>query len=239
MLHYIELDNYPIYDQLLLEESLLRSDKRSFCIFNSGCSPAVVLGICSAVEKTVDIKKAQLLKIPLIRRFSGGGVVLVDRSTLFISFILNREDILIDPLPSAILLWTKEFYKKAFSLNGFDLKEQDYTIWNKKCAGNAQYISQDRFVHHSSFLWDYNEEHMDILFLPEKMPAYRNKREHKAFITTLKPFGSKNYFKKALIKQLQKDFRLQKIALNKIAGICNNAHRISTTFIDQIHKNYR
>lgn len=55
--YLLHLKDYPIYDQLKLEEALLRCDTRNFCIFNEGSSPAIVMGISGQVEKLVDPKK--------------------------------------------------------------------------------------------------------------------------------------------------------------------------------------
>lgn len=47
-------------------------------------------------------------------------------------------------------------------------------------------------MHHTSFLWDYEEENMEkYLTLPEKRPDYRQSRQHNEFLTKLKPFYSK------------------------------------------------
>ena len=66
--HLIHLKNVPIFEQLLLEEKLLRSDTRNFCIFNEGSSKAIVMGISGKVDELVDTEKAKALSSPLIKR---------------------------------------------------------------------------------------------------------------------------------------------------------------------------
>jgi lipoate-protein ligase A len=90
--------------------------------------------------------------------------------------------------------WTENFYKKSLNIPSFALTCNDYTILNKKVGGNAQYIKKDRFVHHTSFLWDFDLNHMELLLHPPKEPKYREGRIHKEFLTTLKPFISKEEF---------------------------------------------
>jgi hypothetical protein len=46
-------------------------------------------------------------------------------------------------------------------------------------------ISRDRWVHHTSFLWDFATSSMRLLQLPEKRPEYRADRQHEEFLTSL------------------------------------------------------
>lgn len=52
---------------------------------------------------------------PVIRRFSGGGTVVVDHHTLFITLICNQEAVPSVPLyPRPIMKWTEELYRPMF-----------------------------------------------------------------------------------------------------------------------------
>jgi lipoate-protein ligase A len=42
-----------------------------------------------------------------------------------------------------------------------------------KFGGNAQAITGRHWLHHTSFLWDYNPAHMALLQQPKKAPEYR------------------------------------------------------------------
>ena len=185
-LHLIHLKNVPIFEQLQLEEALLRADTRNFCVINEGSPKAIVRGISGALESLVHVPQARKDNIPIIRRFSGGGTVIVDEETLFITFILAKEALAIPPYPEPILRWSADLYKQAWNIPGFSLRENDYVIEDKKCGGNAQYIKKDRFVHHTSFLWNYSLENMGYLKLPSKAPEYRQARSHGDFLCRLK-----------------------------------------------------
>ena len=52
--------HYPIYDQLLLEEALLRSDTRNWCIISEGSPPAIVMGISGKKHELIDCARAAL-----------------------------------------------------------------------------------------------------------------------------------------------------------------------------------
>lgn len=47
---------------------------------------------------------------------------------------------------------------------------------DRKFGGNAQSIIKGRWVHHTSFLWDFQPANMELLRHPPRMPAYRQAR---------------------------------------------------------------
>jgi lipoate---protein ligase len=183
--HLLHLQNVPIFEQLQIEEALLRTDTRNWAVVNEGSSPAIVMGISGKPHELVD--REQLLKknIPLIKRCSGGGTVIVDENTLFVTFICQRECVPFPLFPEPILKWSEAFYRTFLPI---ELKENDFVIGDKKCGGNAQYIKKDRFLHHTSFLWDYSEDAMQLLLYPKKTPNYRQGRAHSHFLCRLKDF---------------------------------------------------
>lgn len=205
-LRWISLKNVPIFQQLQLEEALLRTTSENFCIVNRGSPPAIVMGISGDPQKLLHVPLVQEHKIPVIRRFSGGGTVVVDPDTLFITWIFSKVDGPVQPFPEPILKWSADLYKDAWKVPGFVLKENDYVIGDKKCGGNAQYIQKDRWLHHTSFLWDYQESSMRYLQMPSKRPVYRQDREHGAFLCRLKEFRGVISLEEALYAEAVKRF---------------------------------
>lgn len=215
-LHFIHLRNRPIFEQLEIEEALLRSDERNFCIVNQGSSRAIVMGISGDPKRLIDLDRVKKDAIPVIKRFSGGGTVIVDANTLFVTFIMNKQDLDVPAFPEPLLRWSADLYTTAWQIPGFHLKENDYCIGPLKCGGNAQYIKKDRWLHHTSFLWDYSEENMNYLLLPEKRPRYRDNRSHKEFLCKLKDYASSldvlvDEFKESLVKR----FYIEKFDLSQ------------------------
>ena len=49
----------------------------------------------------------------------------------------------------------------------------DYIFGDRKFGGNAQAITRQRWLHHTSFLWDFRDDRMALLQHPEKAPEYR------------------------------------------------------------------
>jgi lipoate---protein ligase len=224
--HILEFNNKKIYEQLLLEEALLRTDDRNWCLINIGSPDAVVMGISSAIDKFIN-QDIIPQNIPVIKRYSGGGTVYVDSNTIFVTFIINKKTISNHLFPEVIHKWAENIYKDVFTFEGFALKENDYVIFNNKFGGNAQYIRKDRCVHHTTFLWDYKKENMNCLLLPPKMPQYRKIRNHSEFLTKIKHhFSDKKSFIKSLIGRLEKSFSIKKMSIQDIN--ITKDHRRST-----------
>jgi len=229
---FLHLKGWSIYEQLQLEEGLLRADTRNFFILSEGSlHPSIVMGISGKPELLIDQENRQRQSLALIRRFSGGGTVVVDENTLFVTFIANRE-ILVDHnfSPEGIMRWAEDLLKPAFQYDDFHLKENDFVLGEKKCGGNAQYLQKQRFLIHTSFLWDYKKERMDTLLHPAKTPAYRQGRSHEEFVCRLKShLPSKETLIKDLKAHMEKSFSFQEADLEHcLSKITSSPHRKAT-----------
>lgn len=212
--HLLSLTHYPIYDQLLLEEALLRTSHENWCLINRGTPSAVVMGISGKKEELINPILSTQYNIPLIKRFSGGGTVLVDEGTLFISFIAEKQILSFPAYPERIMKWSEEIYAPVFANKEFSLKENDYVLGNRKCGGNAQYIKKDRWLHHTSFLWNYCPQKMQVLLHPKKTPPYRQERPHAEFLCTLSEhFATQEQFIAQFIDALEKRYCIQNVNL--------------------------
>ncbi|MBS0629564.1 MAG: lipoate--protein ligase family protein [Verrucomicrobia bacterium] len=228
----LHLKNYPIFKQLQLEEALLRLDTSNYCIINEGSPPAIVMGISGNRQELIDDSKLSATPIPVIKRFSGGGTVVVDQDTLFVTFLCQTESHDFLPYPEPIMKWTEEIYKAAFKIEAFHLRENDYAIGERKCGGNAQYLRKGRWLHHTTFLWNYQKELMDLLLHPKKTPSYRADRNHDDFLTCLSEhLPDKTSSIEALKKVLSSHFTTQPIHLEEVTDLINKSHRQSTILL--------
>lgn len=202
--------SWPIEKQLTLEEGLLRSSQDNYLLLSRGTQPAIVMG--RSCDEALLIDKEPYLKapLPIIRRFSGGGTVVVDENTLFFTLILNKEHLGTSAFPQNIMQWVAKLWQEAHPQLGIDLQAQDYTIGKHKFAGNAQSILKDRILHHSSLLWDFQEKYLKLLTLPSRAPAYRQGRSHLDFLCTLKQFlKEKRDWEAPLLKKMAELFTLE------------------------------
>lgn len=232
MIHFLHLQSVPIFEQLQLEEALLRLDTNNWCIVNEGSPRAIVLGVSGKEEELVHLQKAKESSVPLIKRFSGGGTVIVDENTVFVTFICQKELHDFPPFPERILQWSAAFYQEALDLPAFGLKENDYTLDHLKCGGNAQYLRKDRWLHHTTFLWDFENSNMEYLLHPKKTPKYRKERSHLDFLCRLRPFiSSKELMISKIHEGLKKRYPVTQISLDQILPITHQDHRKSTHYV--------
>ena len=173
----------------------------------------VVMGIGGKPALLLNIERVREDGIWVIKRFSGGGTVVVDRNCLYTTIIgrTNHLGDVVPPYPREIMAWTAtEVFEPLFrnlkemaivrSTNEqqqqhpveqdypeFSLRENDYVLGStQKVAGNAQSIVKTGFLHHTTFLWSYKKKNMEYLTLPAKRPAYRKDRSHSNFLIQLK-----------------------------------------------------
>lgn len=118
----------------------------------------------------------------------------------------------------------------------FALREDDYVFGDRKFGGNAQSISKDRWLHHTSFLWDFNPLNMEYLTNPARQPAYRNKRSHLEFLCTLKEVleeetPDREQFVTELRSELAAQFIVEDVDVESLEPLLSQEHRKATKFL--------
>jgi lipoate-protein ligase A len=222
-----------VWQQLQIEEALLRVGKGNWCLINQGTPDAIVMGISGKREELINEQEYKKRPVPIIRRFSGGGTVYVEKETLFITFLFEKESLDLGTSPASVMEWTEKLYAPLFTQElHFGLRENDYVIGDKKVGGNAQYFSKKKWLHHTSFLWDYCPEKMNLLLMPSKAPEYRSKRSHEEFLSKLGAFfPEKEVFIQGFLKELQKQFCVSLRDLQEASQPILVPHRKSLEFI--------
>ena len=198
-LHVLRLaqNHLSLLQILRLEEALLRADSRNWLLLYPGpprgAPPTVVLGVSGKLHSLVHAGAARRARATVLRRFTGGGTVVADEGTFFVSLCLGKGAAAGAPqFPRDIMAWSGALYAPVLAgllpptAPQFRLEENDYCLGDFKFGGNAQAVSRDRWLHHTSFLWDINASNMALLKIPEKRPAYRRDRPHEAFLTCLR-----------------------------------------------------
>ena len=150
---------------------------------------AVVVGRANRIEKNVDVAACRRDGVPILRRFSGGGTVLLGPGALVYSLVLPVEagDHLaqIGTATSMIL----DRIRRAFDSRVGPLEQKgssDLVSRAGKFSGNAQRWLKRTLLHHGTLLYDFDIERFErYLTLPEREPAYRQGRPHHEFVANL------------------------------------------------------
>eukprot|EP00457_Paulinella_chromatophora_P012751 gb/GEZN01012985.1/.p1 GENE.gb/GEZN01012985.1/~~gb/GEZN01012985.1/.p1 ORF type:complete len:270 (+),score=13.85 gb/GEZN01012985.1/:203-1012(+) len=235
-MHFLQLNRMPILQQLKLEEALLRANFENWCIYNHPpeSENAIILGISGKPAELVHCDAARSDQIPLIRRFSGGGTVFIDANIRCVSLILNSAALPdVKSFPRPIMSWTAEFYTEVFGkASRFCMRDNDYCFGNKKFAGNAQSIVKDRWIHHTSFVWEEKFSKFEkYLKYPQKVPEYRQGRSHSDFLCSLdKHFqGEDEKFRSSVLTALESRFKVENHVDESLALLHLNSPYMKTT----------
>jgi lipoate-protein ligase A len=156
-------------------------------------APAVVLGAgCRLAEDVVEAA-CRADGVPILRRASGGGTVLLGRGCLLYSLILSyqRSPELSDLTSS----YASILDRIGEALSGLvpDLEHagtSDLSWRGRKFSGNAQQRKRNHLLHHGTLLYDFDLEQVSrYLRTPARQPEYRGGREHAEFLVNL-PAGA-------------------------------------------------
>jgi lipoate-protein ligase A len=89
-------------------------------------------------------------------------------------------------------------------------------------GGNAQSITKEGWLHHTSFLWDWQDAHMDYLTLPSKRPEYRQDRNHEDFLVKLNQYyESPKVFFETFKEVCEDEYELETVNLRQVMGMVN------------------
>ncbi|KAF7135767.1 hypothetical protein RHSIM_Rhsim08G0070400 [Rhododendron simsii] len=231
LMNLVRFKGVPILKQLHLEEQLLRTSSDNWCIINDGTNaPNIVMGLSGKPSELLESKHVLRDEIPVIRRFTGGGTVVVDPGTIFVTLICNKDDVPgVQPYPRSIMQWSSLLYNEVFQgIGDFQLRENDYVFGNRKFGGNAQSITRKRWIHHTSFLWDFESRNMAYLKLPKKIPEYRLARGHMEFICRMKDYMTRSVFIAETVKAVGSHFAVKLVDLD-VDAIVDDAGFVHST----------
>jgi lipoate---protein ligase len=147
---------------------------------------SVVLGISGKMEKEVHVDQCEHADIPVLRRSSGGGTVVLGPGCLNYSLILSYEE---RPDCLDLTVSYRTVMSKIAQALGHEvlvLGISDLARETMKFSGNAQRRLQRYFLHHGTLLYDFNLEIIEeLLKHPAKQPDYREQRRHRDFVGNL------------------------------------------------------
>jgi len=152
----IDLPTFEPEINFAIEEKILEIDKRGKYILRFWQNnPCVVIGKFQEEEYEVNLDYINKNKIPLFRRFTGGGTVYHDQGNLNITFCKHKEKILFSRyileeaagITRTILEGLRDFH------NHLEMKERNSIfLEGKKILGSAVAIKNNNFFYQASLL---------------------------------------------------------------------------------------
>jgi lipoate---protein ligase len=151
-------------------------------------TPAVVLGLGGSVAIDVIRDRCEADGVPILRRSSGGGTVLLGTGCLMYSLILTFDRAAELRDVNASYRWI--LGKIATALAPFAAVEFsgtcDLSVGGRKFSGNAQQRKSNCLLHHGTILYGYDLPQISMyLHAPERTPGYRRDRPHDDFVINL------------------------------------------------------
>ena len=156
---------------------------------------AVILGTGQESAKEACLQAAADEGVPVLRRHSGGGAVLIGPGAINYSAFYAIEDLpgaeTIQGAMSAVLRPVNALLK-SWGLAVFEAGLSDLVIRGcdgtlRKIAGNSQARKKRSIVVHGTILADPDWERLGrLLRFPSRVPDYRSGRDHRSFLTSLR-----------------------------------------------------
>jgi lipoate-protein ligase A len=180
-------------ENLALDEALLLSGETDQAVETLHMwewpAPAVVLGAGCRLAEDVDESHCLADGVPILRRSSGGGTVLLGSGCLLFSLVLSydRSPLLREIRSSYCYILGRIRDALADLLPGITCAgTSDLAAGGLKFSGNAQQRKRHHLLHHGTLLYAFDIEAMGrYLRIPTRQPDYRTGREHEAFVCNL------------------------------------------------------
>lgn len=151
-------------------------------------SPAVILGSGGIVSDDVHLEACRANGIPVLRRSSGGGTVILGEGCLLFTLILRYErDFLLEQIRSSylsILGTVQRALREKVEVQIAGIS--DLTYQGKKWSGNSQQRKRHHLLHHGTILYGFDLSLVTrYLKEPPRRPEYRENRSHSDFVGNL------------------------------------------------------
>lgn len=196
-LTYLDTPVLPVQEQIALDKELMlqvgRGEKPPLLRFYNFTDEAVVLGLSQDEQQYVNSTETEKDRVPVLRRFSGGGTVFLHKGCAVYTIIttlappFKRFDVM-GAYRTAFAPLQERFAKLGHTLEFHE--PCDLAVSNRKIAGNAQSQSRNALLIHGSFLVDPDLPRIArYLREPDVRPDYRAERQHEDFLLPLASLG--------------------------------------------------
>ena len=148
--------------------------------------PAVVLPRNGSADAWANVDVCAARGVPILRRESGGGAVVLGPGCLNFALILSLDarPALVDVTSSYTTLLGAT--ADALAIPEVTIHSTDLAVGNRKFAGHAQRRLRHTLLHHGTILYGFDLDLIDaILTEPPRRPAWRGTRRHCEFVTNV------------------------------------------------------
>jgi lipoate---protein ligase len=188
-MHYLDCVLPTLAENLALDEALLLEAEHGgpeVLRLWEWPTPAVVLGAAGRVADEVHEDHCRADGVPILRRASGGGAVVLGQGCLLYSLVLAYQG-------SADLADVRLSYCHIFGRLTHALTPlvagvacagtSDLALHSRKFSGNSQQRKRDHLLHHGTLLYAFDIDSAGrYLKAPPRQPEYRGGRTHAAFL---------------------------------------------------------
>jgi len=187
-----------VRDQDVTAAEHLEAEWRLFQAFETGTlghlcrtwetpRPVVVVGRNTSVADHVIQDACLRDAVPVLRRFSGGGAVVLGPGCL--NYALGVSFVSYPELEEVAVSFSTILRRITAALNVDNLSVAggtDLTLNGRKVSGNAQRRGRHALIHHGTLLYAFDSR-LAARYLrdPRRQPAYRAGRQHTDFIGNL------------------------------------------------------
>jgi lipoate-protein ligase A len=184
LLHSIE---GTVAQQLAEDNALLAAGEEVLRFWESR-ETTVVLGRGNRAEDWVHADACVMDHVPVVRRDSGGGAVVLSAGCLNYSLVCSLER---RPEWRNVAQSIEDILRPLSAALGTGFRKPgDLVIQERKVSGCAQRRNASCLLHHGTLLYDFDAGLAErYLKMPVRQPDYRKGRSHREFLSNL-PFGA-------------------------------------------------
>jgi lipoate-protein ligase A len=171
--------------------------------------PLVVLGSSNKAESEVHLSACEQLNIPVLKRYGGGGTVVLYDGTVVISFggwvrQQFQNGFYFDLLNRTVIACLAQKWPQLAALSQAGLS--DIVFGQRKIAGTSLFRSRNYLLYQASILVELDMGLINqTLKSPTKEPSYREGRSHKEFLLGLSAIESSATVEN-VARQIEREF---------------------------------
>ena len=231
MIYYLETNSNNPYYNLSFEEYFFENKaKDDIYIMLWQNDKSVIIGRYQNIFEEINLNYANENKINIVRRNSGGGAVYHDLGNLNYSIITNSDkNNDIKGLSFPIIKALKELGYDTYFKGRNDIFYKDFKI-----SGNAQYIKDNKLLHHGTLLIQSDLGVLSKILIPKvKFDDSCAEHSFKSKVCNLNEIRNKKYtindIKSKIIKNfpIDKEYKLSLSELSEIKELSENKYKTS------------